>query len=91
MEEIRAAITPEVEKAFDEYNIDEVFDWCLPFPRQNIIRSNAPKRVIENARKIDEILFKRNGKHGWRNFITDPKELKAFDDHVEWALQQPTE
>ncbi len=88
MDKTRETLDKEYDEACDKYDFGEICGWCLPFPRECVIRTDAPKKVLENARKIDEILFKLNGKHGFRNFITAPEELKAFDDEVEWALKQ---
>ena len=55
-----------------------------------LYQTGRSKSVVKNARKIDEILFRLTGKHGWRNFITDADELREFDEDVAWAEKIPT-
>lgn len=95
MGKVCKTLTPEesevIFKKMVDFGVYQVLDWCLPFPREYVIRDDAPKDIFNKARKIDEMNFLHYGKHMFRNFMTDPEEIKAFDDHVEWALQQPTE
>lgn len=95
MEKTCETLTIEKEKAIykkiETMGYAQVYEWCLPFPRNYVIRKDAPREILDKAKAIDELYVRYWGRHHWRNFMTDPEELKAFDAEVEWALKQPRE
>lgn len=70
-------IIEEMDRRCKEYDLDLIHKWFDESREE--IKPDAPKEVLEKARRYDNYLFQKNGKHAYRNFV-EPENLKEWDE-----------
>ncbi|MDO4573832.1 MAG: hypothetical protein Q4D98_01305 [Planctomycetia bacterium] len=66
----------ELDKRQKEYELELLSKWT-DFTKAKI-KPNAPKGILEKAKRYDDYVMEKHGHHAYRNFV-EPENLKEWD------------
>ncbi|MDO4584994.1 MAG: hypothetical protein Q4D62_12925 [Planctomycetia bacterium] len=69
-------IIEELDKQIEEFELKLLRKW-RDDARGEII-PNAPREILEKAKRYDDYMMKKRGRHAYRNFV-EPENLKEWD------------